>query len=175
MSQQTQSARTAGRPAARRKTARGRGQRTVSEQGGPEDASTGRTAAERSAPEPADAAQNCVSLIGRVSSAPLERELPSGDTIITFRIVLARGPSPMTKRSRQTSDWVDCVVWGSRVRRSAKTWRVDDVVEVEGALRRRFFRTRDGASTRVEVEVLSGRALARARRSSSQERAAEAG
>jgi len=97
-----------------------------------------------------------------VSSAPLERELPSGDTIITFRVVLARGRSPMTVKSKQSSDWVDCVAWGGRVRRSVATWRLDDVVEIEGALRRRFFRTDGRTSTRVEVEVLRGRVVERA-------------
>lgn len=107
-------------------------------------------------------AHNRVALRGRVSSAPLERELPSGDTIITFRMVLARDRSPMTAKSRQSSDWVDCVSWGGRARRSVATWRVGDVVEVEGALRRRFFRVAAGTSTRVEVEVLTGRMVERA-------------
>jgi single-strand DNA-binding protein len=105
--------------------------------------------------------QNSVSLRGRVSSAPLERELPSGDTILTFRLVLARDKSPMTNKSKQSSDWVDCVAWGGRVRRSVSTWRVGDVVELEGALRRRFFRTDGRTSTRVEVEVLAGRMIER--------------
>lgn len=110
----------------------------------------------------APSAQNSVALCGRVSSAPLERELPSGDIIVTFRLVLARDKSPMTTRSRQASDWVDCVAWGGRVRRSVGTWRVGDVVEVEGALRRRFFRMEGRTSTRVEVEVLTGRVVDRA-------------
>jgi single-strand DNA-binding protein len=39
---------------------------------------------------------------------------------------------------------------------------VDDRVEIEGALRRRFFRDGSGASTRLEVEVLAGRRVERA-------------
>jgi single-strand DNA-binding protein len=105
--------------------------------------------------------QNSVALRGRVSSAPLERELPSGDTILTFRMVLVRDKSPMTTRSKQSSDWVDCVAWGGRARRSVATWRVDDIVEIEGALRRRFFRMDGRTSTRVEVEVLPGRMVER--------------
>lgn len=110
----------------------------------------------------AQAAQNTVSLRGRVSSAPLERDLPSGDVILTFRLVLGRDRSPMTARSRQSSDWVDCVAWGGRVRHTAARWRVGDVVEVEGALRRRFFRADGRTATRVEVEVLAGRVFERA-------------
>ena len=107
--------------------------------------------------------QNTVKLRGRVSSAPLERDLPSGDVILTFRLVLERDRSPMTARSRQSSDWVDCVAWGGRVRHTAAGWRVGDVVEVEGALRRRFFRADGRTATRVEVEVLAGRVFERAR------------
>lgn len=105
--------------------------------------------------------QNSVSLRGRVSSAPTERTLPSGDVIVTLRVVVARDDSPMASKSKQSSDWVDCAAWGGRVRRSAVRWRVGDVVQIEGALRRRFFRMATGTSTRVEVEVLSGRLVER--------------
>jgi len=106
-------------------------------------------------------AQNSVALRGRVSSAPIERALPSGDAIVTFRVVMSRDRSPMTAKSRQQSDWVDCVAWGGRTRRSVSRWRVGDLVEVEGALRRRFFKITAGTSTRVEVEVLGGRLVER--------------
>ena len=68
----------------------------------------------------------------------------------------------MSSKSKQTSDWVDCVAWGGRTKRSVRRWRVGDVVEVEGALRRRFFRMQARTSTRVEVEVLAGRLVERA-------------
>lgn len=110
------------------------------------------------------AARNSVSLAGRVSSAPLERELPSGDKVVTFRVVLPRERSPMTARSKQSSDWVDCAAWGARARRSAASWQVGDHVEIEGALRRRFFRDDGGSVTRLEVEMTAGRCLARATR-----------
>ena len=105
--------------------------------------------------------QNSVALRGRVSSAPLERELPSGDRIVTFRVVMSRERTSMTAKSKQTSDWVDCVAWSGRARRSAARWQVGDVVEINGALRRRFFRQQSGPSTRVEVEVLGGRLVER--------------
>jgi single-strand DNA-binding protein len=80
-------------------------------------------------------ARNEVRLAGRISAAPLEREFPSGDRVVTFRLVVARQRSPMTVKSKQASDWVDCAAWGGRARRSAGSWRVGDHVEVEGALR----------------------------------------
>jgi single-strand DNA-binding protein len=104
-----------------------------------------------------DAADNTVLLRGRVSSAPIERDLPSGTVISTFRISVARARTPMTGGSRQTTDWVDCTAWTARARRSVGTWAVGDLVEVTGALRRRFFRLGTGPSTRVEVEVLGAR------------------
>ena len=107
-------------------------------------------------------AGNKVTLSGRLSSQPVERELPSGDCVVTFRLVMPRERSPMTARSSQRSDWVDCCVWGRRVRRVASRWQVGDLVELEGALRRRFFRSGQGTATRVEVEVLAGRRRERA-------------
>jgi single-strand DNA-binding protein len=112
---------------------------------------------------PGDAAEavNEVRLTGRVTSGPDERTLPSGDVIVTFRMSMARGPTPMSRGSRQRSDWVDCVVFGGRCRRTVGGWRVGDRVSVEGALRRRFYRAGDGSATRLEVEVLKAARVAR--------------
>jgi single-strand DNA-binding protein len=112
-----------------------------------------------------DSDDNTVLLRGRVSSAPVERELPSGVVITTFRVTVPRARTPMTSGSSQTSDWVDCVAWSGRSRRNVAAWSVDDRVEVGGALRRRFFRGGEGPTTRLELEVLSAR-RARARVSS---------
>jgi len=117
-----------------------------------------------SSTEPAalTATVNEVTLRGRVSTAPGVRELPSGTCIVALRISVARTPSPMTKGSKQGSDWVDCVAWGARQRRRVCTWRLGDVVEVRGALRRRFYRGGAGTAMRLEVEVLDGRMVRRA-------------
>ena len=106
--------------------------------------------------------RNHVALTGRISSDPVERELPSGDRVVSFRVVVTRERTAMTAKSKQASDWVDCAAWGGRVRRTCASWRVGDRVEIEGALRRRFFRAEAGSSSRVEVEVLRGRCLERA-------------
>jgi single-strand DNA-binding protein len=110
----------------------------------------------------ADGPVNQVVLRGRVSSPPVAKELPSGARIVTFRISVTREKTAMTAGSRQPADWVDCVAWARNVQRSASTFDVGDVVEVEGALRRRFFRAQTSPTTRVEVEVLKGRRIARA-------------
>lgn len=120
--------------------------------------------------EPGDAAgpvlevRNEVHLLGRVSGAPEERELPSGDALVAWRVVVER---PVPKRPlpagvrRPTVDALDCVAWSAAVRRTARGLRDGDVVAVEGALRRRFWRAGATAVSRTEVEVL---ALRRVRR-----------
>lgn len=117
--------------------------------------------AQAAAAAPAGGA-NVVALVGRLTAAPEERALPSGDVIATFRLSVRRQDTPMSRGSRQTTDWVDCVAFGARCRRTVATWQVGDEVSVEGALRRRFYRTGAGASTRLEVEVLRARRVARA-------------
>ena len=100
---------------------------------------------------------NEVHLTGRVSGAPERRTLPSGDEVATFRLVVRRGPGAPT---RVTVDTIDIACWGGRTRRRAGTLAPDDVVEVRGSLRRRFFRTPGGPRSRYEVEASSVRRLA---------------
>jgi single-strand DNA-binding protein len=107
-------------------------------------------------------ATNVVALTGRLTAAPEERTLPSGDVIATFRLSVPRQDTPMSRGSKQTTDWVDCVAFAARPRRTVGSWQVGDEVAVDGALRRRFYRTAAGASTRLEVEVLRARRLTRA-------------
>ena len=105
-------------------------------------------------------AVNDVRLVGRLAAPAESRELPSGDTLVAFRVVIDRPPG---QQQRQRVDALECVVWSGRVKRSVRTWREGDVVEVSGSIRRRFFRTAVGTGSRVEVEVRSGRVLRRAR------------
>lgn len=106
-----------------------------------------------------EATANQVRLVGRVSQRPEERVLPSGDVVWTFRMVVPRAPG---HRRRQSVDTIDCAAWSARARRSAAAWSADDVVEVSGSLRRRFFRSAGAVASRVEVEMSSGRVIRRA-------------
>lgn len=101
---------------------------------------------------------NEVRLAGTVSRIPQQRELPSGDKVVTFRLAVPRPAGAQ----RSGSDWVDCAVWGSRLRRSVLRWELGDEVAVEGALRRRVFRSGAGVVPLVEIEVAEGRRLTRA-------------
>ncbi|MFC6285381.1 single-stranded DNA-binding protein [Nocardioides sp. GCM10027113] len=115
-------------------------------------------------------AVNEVRLVGRVSQPPEERTLPSGDVLWTFRVVVPR-PVPATSsttasagapRRGTTVDALECVARGGRVRRSVAAWSADDLVEVTGAVRRRFYRAGPGTASRVEIEMTGGRLIRRA-------------
>ena len=108
-------------------------------------------------------ARNEVLLVGRVSGTPEQRELPSGDSIVAWRIVVARipiRPRPEGVRAA-TVDTFDCVAWTAGLRRTARGLADGDVVELEGALRRRFWRAGAGAASRCELEVSRVRRLRR--------------
>ena len=106
------------------------------------------------------AGANEVRLVGRVAGEVTALELPSGDDLVTFRISVGRADAGAG--TRQKVDSVPCCAWTARVRRSALSWRVGDVVEVSGAVRCRFFQTARGLGSRVEVEVASARLIRRA-------------
>lgn len=102
--------------------------------------------------------RNRVRLVGRVSGAPEERVLPSGDRVWVFRVVVARD----RPHGRQRVDALECAAWSARTRRSVARWAEGDEVEVEGALRRRFYRAGGATVSRVEVEVETARVIRRA-------------
>ena len=77
-----------------------------------------RRAEPKSSTSGAVAGENAVLLRGRVSTAPERRELPSGSVIVTFRVTVPRSATAMTKGSRQTVDWLDCVAWGAGPQRT---------------------------------------------------------
>lgn len=120
-------------------------------------------AAQRDDPAPAQA-RNEVVLVGRVSGEPEERELPSGDALVSWRLVVERSaPRRTTPAGVRTPavDTLDCVAWTAAVRRTARGLADGDVVAVEGALRRRFWRSGTGPASRTEVEVEQLRRLRR--------------
>jgi single-strand DNA-binding protein len=99
---------------------------------------------------------NEVVLVGRVSAEPTTRVLPSGDELVSWRLIVDRdnhGVQPTGIRL-PTVDTIDCVAHKAGVRRAASRWSGGEILEVRGALRRRFWRGAQGAASRCEVEVL---------------------
>jgi len=109
------------------------------------------------------AARNEVILCGRVAKAADERSLPSGDTVLTTRVIVDRTPTRRQRsgsgRSRQPVDAIDCVAWTARVRQVIRRWQPGDQVMVTGAIRRRFYRVEGRPVSRVEVEITQARRL----------------
>jgi single-strand DNA-binding protein len=93
---------------------------------------------------------NEVRLVGRVSAAAEERELPSGDQVAQLRVVV---PRSSTAGGGARVDTIDVACWSPRTRRSARSLHPDDHVEVVGALRRRFFRAGTATVSRYEIEA----------------------
>ena len=93
---------------------------------------------------------NEVRLRGRLADQPEVRELPSGDQVVTFRLVVGRR---RTRGSQVSVDTIDCTVWSASLQRRATSWDAGEVLVVEGALRRRFWRSPQGARSRYDVEV----------------------
>lgn len=105
--------------------------------------------------------QNRVVLCGRVAREPVERELPSGDVVSTVRIIIRRS-GRARRKSRITVDAFECVAWTRRLQRTLASLRPEDVVEIEGELRRRFRRVSGAPVSRVEVELATCKMIERA-------------
>ena len=95
---------------------------------------------------------NAVRLSGRVSAAPEARMLPSGDEVVSFRLIVPRSPSAR-RRSKQRVDTIECSAWTARLRRSVRRLEAGDAVTVTGELRRRFTRGAGGPMSWVNVDL----------------------
>lgn len=96
--------------------------------------------------EQADGPVNEVRLRGRWTGAT-ERELPSGDQVVTARVVVPRDEGGV--------DTIDCALWPAVLRRRSLLLPEGQLVHLEGRLHRRFWRTPAGPASRYEVEVLT--------------------
>ena len=103
--------------------------------------------------------RNDVVLRGRLSAPAELRTLPSGDELVTFRLVVRR---PAPRPGGQTVDVLTCVTYDRSLQRRVAVWQQGDVVEVEGALQRRFWRTGSGTASVCEVNCRRGRKVGRA-------------
>ena len=105
--------------------------------------------------------KNNVDLLGRVSSVGVEKILPSGDKVVEFRIIVDRGiharkdGQGKTRKVKREVDSLDIAAWSASTRRSALTLKIDQWIEITGAVRRRFWQAPSGLASRWQVEAHS--------------------
>jgi single-strand DNA-binding protein len=103
---------------------------------------------------------NHVFLRGRLAADVADRTLPSGDVMTGFRLNVDRPPDEPGR-----VDSLDCTTVRARVRRTLQRAAPGDLLEVEGSLRRRFWRGPTGLASRYEVRVETARLVNSGRRS----------
>jgi single-strand DNA-binding protein len=94
-----------------------------------------------------DFSLNDVLLRGRVSQEAVEKELPSGDKVVEFRLIV-------TREKQSGVDTLDIGAWSSKARRTALTLTPDQWVEVSGSIHRRFWSGPNGLASRWQVEAV---------------------
>ena len=95
-----------------------------------------------------DYSLNDVLLRGRVSAQATEKELPSGDKVVEFRLIVTRlGSSGV--------DTLDIAAWNSKLRRQAIALKDDEWIEISGAIHRRFWKVATGVASRWQVEAVA--------------------
>ena len=97
--------------------------------------------------EEEDFSLNDLLLRGRVSAAAVEKELPSGDKLVEFRLIVSR-------ERRDGVDTLDIGAWSAKSRRMALSLKPDEWVEVSGAVHRRFWTGAGGLASRWQVEAV---------------------
>jgi len=106
-----------------------------------------------------------VHVVGRLGQQSQTKEMPSGDEITTFTVVV-----PRTGKLRQGSPRVDSLACQSMrvgIRNKVLSWPAGSWVELEGTLRRRFWQSGNGLASSTEIEV---RTLVRVRESTGGDR-----
>lgn len=111
--------------------------------------------------------RNEVCVRGRLAAPAEVRQLPSGDEVVTWRVIVARDRGSAANRADgrrgPSVDTLDCAAWRAGVRRQVLSWHEGDVVEVDGAVHRRFYRTAGGQTvSRHEIVAQHVRRVRRA-------------
>ena len=113
---------------------------------------------------PSSTVRNEVVLVGRLAAAAQLRELPSGDEIVSFRLIVPRAAQERARAdgpARQVVDTIDCTAWTPALRRRLLGCAEGEHLEVSGALRRRFWGGAGARTSTYGVEVTSLRRLSR--------------
>lgn len=95
--------------------------------------------------EEIDYSLNDCLLRGRVSAPAVDRELPSGEHVVEFRLII-------TRAEREGVDTLDIAAWSAKSRRTALSLKAGEWVEVSGSVRRRFWQGPAGLASRWQIE-----------------------
>ncbi len=93
-----------------------------------------------------DYSLNDVLIRGRVSAPAITKELPSGDKVVEFRLIV-------TRTEREGVDTLDIAAWSAKSRRIALTLKSDEWIEISGAIHRRFWQAPTGLASRWQIEA----------------------
>lgn len=85
---------------------------------------------------------------GRVSAVATDRELPSGEHVVEFRLIVKR-------LDRDGVDTLDIAAWSAKSRRSSLSLKPGEWVEIAGSVRRRFWQGPAGVASRWQIEAES--------------------
>ena len=93
-----------------------------------------------------DYSLNDLLLRGRVSAQATSKELPSGDKVVEFRLII-------TRSQREGVDTLDIAAWSAKSRKIALTLQGDEWIEVSGSIHRRFWQSPTGVASRWQIEA----------------------
>jgi len=91
-----------------------------------------------------DYSLNDLLLRGRVSAQATSKELPSGDKVVEFRLIV-------TRAEREGVDTLEIAAWSAKSRKIALTLEGDEWVEISGSIHRRFWQSPTGVASRWQV------------------------
>jgi single-strand DNA-binding protein len=94
-----------------------------------------------------DLSLNDLLLRGRVSAPATVKELPSGDKVVEFRLII-------TRTDREGVDTLDIAAWSAKSRKTALSLKGDEWVEISGSVHRRFWQAPTGLASRWQVEAV---------------------
>ena len=100
-----------------------------------------------SAEEKIDLSLNDLLLRGRVSAPATVKELPSGDKVVEFRLIISR-------IDRDGVDTLDIAAWSGKTRKTALSLKGDEWIEVSGSVHRRFWQSPAGLASRWQIQAL---------------------
>jgi single-strand DNA-binding protein len=94
-----------------------------------------------------DLSLNDLLLRGRVSAPAITKELPSGDKVVEFRLIV-------TRTDRDGVDTLDIAAWSAKSRKTALSLKSDEWVEISGSVHRRFWQAPSGLASRWQVQAV---------------------